>query len=46
MGNSGGPLLRKDTTEVLGMMSWGLPPNVEKKSEVYAIDRAALLPHV
>lgn len=36
-GMSGGPLIKKDTREVIGMMSFGLPPNNKIKDKLFAI---------
>ena len=37
VGMSGGPLLRKATNEVIGLMSIGLPPNSHDKDVLYAV---------
>ncbi len=44
-GNSGGPLLAASTNEIIGLMSIGLPEDVETKDTLIAIDRCTLLPH-
>ncbi|MBU4308200.1 MAG: serine protease [Nanoarchaeota archaeon] len=36
-GMSGGPLIKKDTGEVIGRMSFGLPPDKETKENLFAV---------
>lgn len=36
-GLSGAPLVKSDTNEVIGLMSFGLPENVTKKTKLFAI---------
>lgn len=43
-GNSGGPLLLHNTTELLGMLIFGLPVDSPDKKTVFAISRDELLP--
>lgn len=37
IGMSGGPLIRKSTNEVIGLMSIGLPPDIPEKKTLFAI---------
>ena len=37
-GMSGGPLINKKNDQLVGLMSFGLPANMSKKNEVFAID--------
>lgn len=37
IGMSGGPLIRKSTGEVIGLLSIGLPPDVQQKKSLFAI---------
>lgn len=45
-GMSGGPLLIQATSKVIGMMSFGLPPDVSKKDELYAVSAREILKRI
>ena len=36
-GMSGGPLIKKDSGEIIGMMSFGLPPDNKIKNKLFAV---------
>ena len=45
-GMSGGPLLSHESSEVVGLMSFGLPVNVRVKSQLFAISTQEILSRV
>jgi hypothetical protein len=45
-GMSGGPLLIQGTTNVIGMMSFGLPPVINEKQELYAVAAGEILSRI
>jgi hypothetical protein len=43
LGMSGGPLIRKDTDKIIGLMSIGLPPDIPVKETLFAVSTQEII---
>jgi len=46
IGMSGGPLINKETSEVIGLLSFGLPIDSDIKTQIFAITMDEIKKHI